>query len=518
MRIKIIIIMSLSILLSSSSFFLVDYLNEKLNNGQYNDEELAYALELKLDAAYRVKLLLLEANIASNIEPNRQLWLGYANKLAKRDGHVSLKLAEYYLNQGQISKGISWYQQAVNLKEQRAVLPLAKLYFENDQLEPARKTLFQTQVKSTENLLLAVEVAIAQGDILFIHKQLERLKVTDKGQLLLAKIRQYQILANDDVVTVTDNKAKHLTSRSCKTSLQLFATTLADLERVTQFKQKFTDHALSEYLCLTEPKYVPINKLNCEHNKDNAITCEEGVWQSVAENINTNYLGLLYPYGGANVHLGILYFDRQDAFDVFSHEVSHLLGFVDEYPLAKDHPRCRQVQNEMFAQNIAVIDKYYYGKRAKVRREVLKTVSWAKMIKTSTPILMPVEVLHNKKLKKDDNKGRYQESAWLLGTPKTFKNEVGIFNADTCQTTKYRAYKPLSTASQLQYYQLSFPAEYFKLLSEQNGQFYMPSFHYNIAMSLLSTDEFEQGKSWLMKAIEFEDINARKLKVLQGKF
>jgi len=505
--------MSLSILLSSSSFFLADYLTDKLNNNNFSEQELSYALELKLDAANRVMLGRLELSGRSNEgavdEHHNQLWLSYAKKVALNDGETSIKLARFYFNKMETNKSIYWYQQALGLQYYRAVFPLAKLYFENNQLELSRKTLVNNLALSSDVFLLAVEVAIAQGDTLFLQKYLPRLSNSEQGQIILAKIKQYQILA--------DGEENVLTDESCRTSLQLFATSLADLDKTLQFKQQFSKHVLSDYICLAPPKYLPINKLTCEHKKGAAIKCLEGDWQTIAQNINTRYLGVLYPYGGANVHLGIMYFDRNDTFDVFTHEISHLLGFVDEYPLAKNHAKCRQVQNEMFAQNITVINKNYYGEKAKVRTEVLKTIPWASMIKPSTPILTS-NTLNDKDLISTHGEYLLEQSTWLLGTPKDFENEVGVFNADTCQSIHYRAYKPLNKASQLQYYQLSLPKEYLKILTELGEQFYMPSFHYNVAMALLSNSELEQGKAWLIKAMKMEDINARKLKVLQGKF
>lgn len=515
--------MSLSVLLSSSSFFLTDYLTNKLQSAQYSKHDLAYGLAVKLDAAYKIRLNQLE--IAG--EHGSELWLKFAIKLAIVDGETNVELAEYYLDKNEISQSIRWYKQAIELSNMNAVLPLAKLYFDNNEIELARKTLAASSYKSVENIVFSVKVAIAQGDLLFVAQNLRKIAIDVQGQELLRKINLYKILSSNSLdedkfssnnlyqLKQTDNFIQ-VDNISCPTSLQVFATSLADLEKISQFNEQFAQHPLNDYICLAEPKYVSIKNVHCDHEKMSAIRCDESKWQFLTNNTEARYLGLLYPYGGANVHLGMLYFDRADSFDVFSHEVTHLLGFVDEYRLSDNHPKCQQVQTEMFAQNIVVLNKNYIGKRDVIRREVLKNIPWAEKIKASTPILINIDYLNQ--TPSINEKNDELEHEWLLGTPSEYQHEFGLFTADTCIAENYRTFKPLTKITQLEYNQVEFPREYLGLLTTHWQRYLMPSYHYNVALSLLIKGDIELGRAWLIKAVSMESSDVRKLKILQMKF
>jgi hypothetical protein len=503
--------MSVSILLSSGSFFLDNYLTEKLQKNHYSEDELTYALNLQLDAAYQIKL----AQHAFGTD----LWLKYAKKIAKSDGEISKKLAEHYFHQGQIDTSILWYRQAIKFLDSSAILPLAKLYFRSDQLELARKILASDKSQLLANLPLAIEVAIAQGDLIFIAKNLHRLSASKIGKTLLAKIKQYKILSG---INETNNEQRYISNelqsatlipiqkKSCRIRLQLFATTLDDLYKLSQFKKQFSQHPLNEYICLNEPKYVQFDQLNCDNDKTNAIKCDEDVWQMLTKNFESRYIGLLYPDGGANVHSGIMYFDRNDTFDIFSHEITHLLGFVDEYPLVEEHPKCQQIQTTKFAHNIVVLPKIHYGEKTNVRREILKNIPWAKQIKYSTPILTRILTSTNNPIA-----NKYK---WLIGTPQKYEGEFGVFNADTCNSSDFQSFKPLGVMTQLEYSEIQFPKQYVALLESNRHKYLMPSFHYNVALSLLLKGDLKQGRAWLLKSASLENNNGRKTKILQAKF
>ena len=222
--------------------------------------------------------------------------------------------------------------------------------------------------------------------------------------------------------------------------------------------------------------------------------------------------------GGANVHLGILYFDTNDNSDVFSHEVSHLLGFVDEYPLTSDHDKCQGVQQETFSHNITVLNRYYYGELKEVRARVLENISWSQSIKASTPILQEMQSRAGGK------------KHWRLGTPSEYQNEVGVYLSESCQNSValdnstltnaesgYSSFKPLSRYTQLRYFENDFPEEYLTILESRPSDFLMPSFHYNIALSLYQQGQMSTVKYWIDNAVKWESETVKKIKILQGK-
>jgi hypothetical protein len=211
--------------------------------------------------------------------------------------------------------------------------------------------------------------------------------------------------------------------------------------------------------------------------------------------------------GGANVHLGMMYLDSHDSIDVFSHEISHLLGFVDEYPLAKSHERCLQPQPEPFSHNIAVLNNTYYGDRTILREQILKAIPWAQYISNKTPILQKI---------------LGQEKTWRLGTPENNNDHFGLFIAESCDNSSVAskldisAYKPIAKRTQLRYFAKDFPQEYVTLLSDQSKQFLMPSFHYNMALALYQHGIIEEAKYWLEQATLWEKNSIRRKRIRQG--
>jgi len=220
-------------------------------------------------------------------------------------------------------------------------------------------------------------------------------------------------------------------------------------------------------------KYISKKRLSCQHENNEAIRCDETIWmeglpdEPVVDR-DIRFLAVLIEKGGANVSSGILYLDSEDTVDVFFHEIAHLLGFVDEYPLAKNHQRCLSVQTKMFAHNIAVLPRLYQGTRPEVRAEILSQLPWAKYIEASTELVTKTS------------------QGWLLGSNKIKKrNEVvGAYIAETCSKQNFVAVKPLKQRTALRYFEEKFPALYIQLLEDEKVRFLMPNYQFNVWVGL----------------------------------
>jgi len=282
--------------------------------------------------------------------------------------------------------------------------------------------------------------------------------------------------------------------------------------QVERLVKRFKHQPLNDLVCFSPVRYISLSALSCSSALQGAILCDETKFHEIADSVTTRYIAIMLPKGGANVHFGMLYFDAQDNIDVVEHEISHLLGFVDEYPLAKGHVKCRASQQQVSAQNIAVLKNSYYGKRSSIRTKILKQLAWAEQIKKSTPILH----LNKERSQKDQY--------WQLGTPEQFKQEVGLFRSLTCdnnsakQQSTFNAFKPLSDRTKLQYDELNFPKEYIRLLLNNSQLFVMPSFHYNIALAYYQQNNIKQATVWLEQAASWESVDSRRKKILQGAF
>ncbi|WP_019027817.1 hypothetical protein [Colwellia piezophila] len=542
---RLILLSSLMIFLSSSSFFISEYLTKQLSDQSYREGQFTYALKYHHVTALTIAL--------SAVEKGSNDWLVLSRELGSSDKDAAFTLGQWYWQQAlhqqnspqQVrealtNSAIMWFGQAIRLTSQQAVIALAQLYFNQGELRQAQLSLAQLSYPILDNrlaesaLILRVKIAIYQGELVLVKQLLNSDTFKLYGRLKVEKLRaevmKYGVIASDksrqnnkrnqvNINVDFSNHASFASPSSCITSLQLFATNLTHLQHIERLISTFKAQqpSIAHYICLPTPLYISVKQLDCITDDELAITCDETTWQSIAEKVKTRHIGLMLEKGGANVHLGILYFDINDNADVFSHEISHLLGFVDEYPLRKSHETCKAAQKKPFSHNIAVLNRYYVGNRPSVRASILNNVPWAASINTSTPILQEAD------------KGNRANNKWLLGTPIDYIEQVGLHLAETCQNsipTKtsqssdlalgYSAFKPISRRTQLKYFTEKFPQEYLTILENKPTAYLMPSFHYNIALALYQQGDINQAKHWLKQAARWEDEPLRKLRVLQG--
>lgn len=490
----------------SSSFLLSKYLTTQISAGIVTETEFEFALKQKNEAA------MLYAWQQS--EKHSQTWLVLAKQLAKTQGQAAYQLALFYQKHHLTPQAITWYQQAIRHKFSPAYVALAKYYFEHDQLAQADEVLTRLEITDVDPSYISVQIlnihlAITRGETSFIQQKVssfsELLKISEQGRDLLENIINYQVLNVDDIT-----KEPPL----CANSIQLFATNFKHLQRLESLIKGIEEHALNEYVCFSPVRYIALGSLACVTEQSHAIQCNEKNWQYFADSINTRFVGLLLPEGGANVHMGALYIDANDTVDVFIHEVSHLLGFVDEYSLAKEHAVCSVIQRQAFSENIAVLAGTYQGSRSIVRAKILQQLSWGHRVNDSTPILQLTKKM-----------GLNKPQQWLLGTPSQFKHEIGVFTGKTCSnvisnndSVVINAYKPLMQSTKMEYYSLDFPKTYLSFLQENTFRFLMPSFHYNIALAFSQQGDVEQASYWFKQSAMWEREPSRKEKILQGNF
>jgi hypothetical protein len=526
--------MSLVTSLSSSSFFLSDYLTKRINNNNYNEGQFSYALK-KLNVS---ALIVQEAKAKSGSDN----WLYLNQQLGKSQSISALKLARWYQNaldkRADVAEklvAIMWYEQAIRLNSEEAIIELAQLYFDQGKSVIAEKTLGLLGENlinvnlNEKRLILSIKIAVYFGNITFVEELVSSYyfhrNKGEKTEDLLEYLIRYSIIpdkkaANSNLAdrdiglydVKKQSKQAAVLSSDCISSLQLFATNLTHLKHLEHIIETFNvQQPLAQYICLPTPKYISSRLIDCVAEVEEPISCNESHWLNIAEKVNTRHVGLMLAKGGANVHLGMLYFDVDDDVNVFSHEISHLFGFVDEYPLVQSHIKCQSAQQTAFSHNIVVLNDYYQGEQEVLRMQILKNVPWASQIKDSTPILQPVGA----SLIKNNVTAQRQ---WRLGTPVAYREKIGLHNAESCdnvvlsteKVNRYSAYKPVSRRTQLRYYASDFPKEYLSMLEERPQGFLMPSFHYNIALALFQQGNINKAKRLLIQSQRWEGTSYKK--------
>ncbi|WP_143314030.1 hypothetical protein [Colwellia sp. UCD-KL20] len=452
------------------------YITSRIALNDISEAEVSYGIKKRIRKAVQYRFLM--------VEEQSNEWFYLAKILAQEDKNIAFDLAIIYHLENDVTQAIYWYEQAVFLKHEKALVELIDLYIDEGDLLKA-KALLLTQ-KNSDALDKLIDVTITLGDLQLLDELLPLIE-SPQQNTLINDIQQYQISKNDDIDLINQQANN---PNKCRNSIQLFATNLANLHKLDALITSVQQHPISRYFCFNRPRYISIEQLNCSYDTEKAIQCRETVWSQLHPEVNTRYLGLMLTKGGANVNNGILYLDELDDKKVFIHELSHLLGFVDEYPLPSHHKICQKPQTSIFSHNISILKPYYEGSKEEVLTLLAKQIPWFDLIDKTTPLMQQV-----------DNK-------WKIGTPKSYlfnhSQEIGLFTAETCQNNSTQAFKPTRIKNSLRYYEEPFIELYLHLLNKNPDKYSMPSYHYNVAKSLFKMNKEALGLEWLNKALKRE--------------
>ncbi|NQZ86041.1 MAG: hypothetical protein HRT54_00490 [Colwellia sp.] len=442
--------------MSASSFFWLSSLVTAVENGHGTRAQLTYISQLGLKSMLYKKL-----NIYG-VDDNR--WQNIAKALAKVDGDVSFKLANYYIDKqdGTFDTNRSielWLLQAVRLGHLGAKVLLAQIYVDNNQLVVAEKLLLPIKY-DTSALTLLIEISLLKGELKNVEQYSSQFKTIEavnqkvEHQLFYKKLEKYGIIDSPTLETETETE--------CLAKIAPFATNLDNLEYFEKLISSPNVELLKPYLCFSSVKYISKVELNCHHRKNEAIACDESIWQNKKGLTNNRFIAVLVDEGGANVNSGILYIDSHDTEEVFFHELTHLLGFIDEYPLPKNHFRCSAVQKSMFSHNIAILPRLYQGSRKVVRQKILNQLPWGKYISSHTQLV-----------------SRTTEG-WKLGTLDEELDTVGAFIAESCNEKNFVSIRALKQRTALRYFEEKFPDLYMRMLVDNPDKYLMPHFTHNV--------------------------------------
>ena len=436
------LIVSLLVLLPSSSFFWPSYFQSKIASGEVTHFDHKMAEQF----AY---LPLLTYSLTKEIRFSPP-WLRKASIIGLYDGAIAYQLAEYYETKQQRYQQKIWLQKAVELNQLMAVIALANIYQQSGDYD-FFQNLTSAFIDDPTILALVIREAIKQED----HERAMALvsKLGDIPELvsLRNKLIRYGIHSQD-----LSLKPPFLPQSDCDNSLQFYATNVEDLEYLEQLIHDVKSKQLADFFCFLPVQYIPLTLLDCSHFEHEVIQCNERNWPEKIKKTNNRYVGFLLPHGGANVYSGVLYIDRRDTVEVLAHELTHLLGFVDEYALKKGHDFC-QVTSVKMSLNSVILPTYYSGHRSEIRKEIIRQLPWGQFIQPSTPLLIK------------------QENKWLVGTPAHYTNEIGLFPSKTCTNNKNNSFKPMQVRTLLEYYEEPLPELYLNLYKQNNKKYLMPS-------------------------------------------
>lgn len=124
----------------------------------------------------------------------------------------------------------------------------------------------------------------------------------------------------------------------CGIQLQPVATSLSSMRKIRGFISRYQDDKRLSGLsmCFNDPIWVEPDTLSCSANwrGSQRLGCNLNALDNVLEPNVFTHLLVVADRGKANVNQGVIYLDLADNYHVLVHELAHLVGFIDEYPLS----------------------------------------------------------------------------------------------------------------------------------------------------------------------------------------
>lgn len=382
-------------------------------------------------------------------------WLNASRKLASSNADIAYALAMYLKTRSQNREYLLWLESANSDGSIKASIELMEYYFLKENYEKVIE--LSTHKGLVDNVTaqeILLKIGLLTGDIEIFESARYFLSKPDVRSTLISQL---------SVFTLAPEPLEQIVK--CQISIQPIASTFDDLITLSELAKQVEQGELAGYFCFAKPLYQSLESLQCDHLEKSRISCKPRIWQQ-GNLANFANILVMVPKGGANVNRDIIYIDREDTKNVVEHELLHILGFVDEYPLPINHAKCMQVQSVPFSHNVVVLDKYVSAMNQQLLRErILQQVPWRAHILPTTPIFT------------------INSAGWKLGTPEKFSEKVGLHFANTCNGVRYndngeqvslQAFKPLQKTTKLEYFELDIPTLYSELLESNTFEFTLP--------------------------------------------
>jgi len=207
---------------------------------------------------------------------------------------------------------------------------------------------------------------------------------------------------------------------SCALYLQPVLSSKQSAIQWQQLQQQWRQDAQlsSLALCFRAPVFIDSQLLACSEHSSKRIACNADALTAVVLQGQATQILVLAGQGGASYNNGWLQLPETANLPLLRHEISHLFGFIDEYPLSPVIASSECISGRM------------------------------------TPNLL---------FSKDDLPAYLAK--WQLKA-----SEVQLTPVDACQHSSGHAYRVVASDSHLQHYELAMPDLYLRLIRKQLAQ------------------------------------------------
>lgn len=317
----------------------------------------------------------------------------------------TLSQAQQAEQQGLLSQALPLYQQAAATGDTVAVAAVLRLQQSTTSVAELSEWL--------QNVPLAAEQRQPFLAQLGLWQQLPASEVLRYQQ-------QWQKAFSKMTAPIKNKLQQQLTTADephCALHLQpVLSTAQSALQWLQLSKQWQQDAQLSSLaLCFKAPVFIDSQQLACSEQRAERIQCNAKPLTELVMQTGATQLLVLAGQGGASYNNGWLQLPETATLPLLRHELSHLFGFIDEYPLA-----------EAIAGDECVAGRI-------------------------TPNLL---------FSKDDLPAYL--ARWQLDAA-----DIRLTEVDSCRHTSRQAYRVVSADSHLQHYELPVPDLYLKLMQQQ---------------------------------------------------
>jgi len=322
--------------------------------------------------------------------------------------NLTLQQAQLAEQKGLVSQALPLYQKAAANGESLAVAAVLRLQRPEGHLSALTQWLESLPLTEEQRLPFSAELGLWQQ---FTPEQ--ALRFQQQWQSAVDSTQQ-------DPQPWRAAPVGQRSSPSCALYLQpVLSTRQSSVQWQHLLQQWQQDPQLSGLaLCFRQPVFVDSQLLACSEQRTERIVCNAQALMEVVRQGTASQILVLAGRGGASYNNGWLQLPETATLPLLRHELSHLFGFIDEYPLS---------------QAIAMAE------------------------------CVPGRITPNLLFSKDDLPTYL--SRWQL-----VASDVQLTAVTSCQHSKVQAYRVVAADSHLQHYELAMPALYLKLIRQQLKQ------------------------------------------------
>jgi hypothetical protein len=321
---------------------------------------------------------------------------------------VPVHQANLYLTQAMdaeqkalLSKALPLYQKAAASGEPKAVAALLRLNQGRTSIRAQAQWLQSLPLSETERQPFLVQLGLWQ--------QLPAAEAQRAQQELLVGLFPSR--------TQESPLEESATSQQCSLTIQPVLSTLQSASRWLHLSQAWQqDRQLSSLaICFSTPVFVDTLTLACSEQQGTRIHCDHKALKPVVQRTGATQVLVVAGKGGASYNNGWLQLPETATLPLLRHELSHIFGFIDEYPLSAD---------------IAVSE----CQAGRITPNILFS-------KEDLPSYL----------------ARWQLSA----------DDIELTAVNSCQHASTQAYRVVRVDSHLQHYELAMPDLYLQLMKKQ---------------------------------------------------